>query len=132
MRRFATLAALLLLAGCGQQVAGIQTMPAPQTPDQGLFEAETAYDLALKQVELVPLCSATVTAACLSGPQMAQAYVYALDGVKALNAAKAAVAQYDAIKSPTAAQTSAALQVVSALATVAQQLTALVPAKQGG
>lgn len=119
--------ALLLLGGCGANVAGVQMMPAPQTPDQGLFEAETAYDLALKQAESVPMCSASVTTACLSGQQMGQLYIYATQGVAALNAAKAAVAAYDA--APTATGQQKAVAAVSALGTLTEQIGAMMPKK---
>jgi hypothetical protein len=123
------LGVLLALSACGQTVAGVTTMPAPATPDQALFETETDYDLALHQLNVVSLCTATVTTACLTGPQEAQAYTAAVAGANALTAAKGAVGVYDALATPGASDSAKATAAIAALAAVTPQLLALVPAK---
>jgi hypothetical protein len=125
------LAAVLVLSGCAKNVAGVTTMPAPKTPDQALFEAETDFDLVLKQAEVyaaLPRCSASVTTACATAPVIIQIYQAATKGAQALAAAKTAVQAYDALSAPGATDLSKATASVAALVALVPQITALLPA----
>lgn len=114
-----------MLAGCAGQQAAIP--PAPQTPQQALFETETAYASALviatSYVKLprcggaVVLCSdAKVTAALLAAEQKV---------VKGLPIATQAVAAYAAIAAPGASDVQRAQSAVDALALAVADYKAL-------
>lgn len=125
MRKALSLVLLIGLAGCGTQVAGIQTMPVPQNPQQAVFEAETNFDAAIHQATLVPLCTSTITTLCVTGPQMAQIYSYATQATEALNQAKSAATVYSA--SPTTTNEQKAMEAAQAVEVIASQIVAILP-----
>jgi hypothetical protein len=131
MTRTLTLAAMLGLAACAQNIAGVTTMPAPKTPDQALFEAETDFDLVLKQgvvYAALPRCSTTVTAPCSTAATVAQVYQAVAKAASTLGAARTAVQAYDALSAPGASDLSKAIAAVSALLTLVPEIAALLPA----
>lgn len=130
--RLLALLVLLALAGCGTKVAGVSVPPAPQTPDQALFLAETDFHVAMLQTEAfekLPQCAAGVTASatCWTKAEALAIYNVSAQGATALGAAKKAVAVYDAITSPTSTDQSTAVAAIAALAAIVPQITALLP-----
>lgn len=137
LRFHALVASLLLsvplLSGCGQNVAGVQTLPAPKTAMQGVFEAETAFDVVLKQAGLyagLKVCGTPdATPICSTKANVASLYALGQKGVQAIGIAKIAALAVDTTAAPdqTTQQrlTNALNGVVSVTTSVAQLLATL-------
>lgn len=124
LRLSAAVPCLVALAACGNQAA---IPPPPQTPQQGLFEAETAYAgalvIATSYVKLprcggaAKLCSdATVTAGLLAAEQKV---------VKAIPIASQAIGAYAAIAAPGLSDVQRAQAAVDALGAAVADYKAL-------
>jgi len=136
MIRKLPLLAVLLLAGCGQNVAGVQTMPVPKTPDQALYEAEVSFDIALRQATLYasqPRCGTVgASAVCSKAAVAATLYQDAVRGQEALGVARTAVGVYRQIAAPAASDTDKAMAAVNGLVSITAQVIADLPKKTGG